>query len=113
MPSPLYDPDAPLTVPTPPKVPTLIGLAYAPVELELSVDTPPPESSPVAAPVACTVVLSMVRSYWSCDCQVVATVLAEPSAAVVVCVCEPVSLAVSVAVRVKVYWPPSSAATKV
>ena len=89
----------PLTVPTP--NPRVIGLEYVPVVEELCVVTPPPESAPVAAPVAWEVVSVMVRSYCDSDFQFVVVVLVEPSVAVVVCVCEPTSSAVSAAVRVK------------
>ena len=78
-------------MPTPPKPPTAIGLEYVPVELELCVVTPPPESEPDAAPVAGDAVSWMTRSYWADDCQVVVFAFVEPSVAVVVWVCEPAS----------------------
>ncbi len=81
--------------------PMVIGRLYVPVVEELCVVTPPPESAPVAAPVACDVASVMVRSYCDSDFQLVVVVLVEPSVAVVVCVCEPISSAVSAAVRVK------------
>ncbi len=81
--------------------PIVIGRLYVPALEALCVVTPPPESEPEAAPVAALVVSVMVRSYCDSDCQVVVVVLVEPSAAVVVCVCEPISSAVRAAVRVK------------
>ena len=86
-------------MPTP--IPASIGLEYVPVVEELCVVTPPPKSAPVAAPVDGEVVSVIVRSYCDSDFQFVVVVLVEPSLAVVVCVCEPTSSAVSAAVRVK------------
>ena len=111
MPWPLYAPSVPLTVPLP--LPTLIGYEYVPVVVALPVATPPPESSPADAAVACEVVSSMVRTYCVEDVQVVVAVFVEPLAAVLVCVCEPASSAVRAAVSVKLYWPLSLLAMKV
>ena len=78
--------------------PVVIGRLYVPFVEELCVATLPPESEPVAAPVAWSVVSVMLRSYCDSDCQVVVRRIVEPSSAVVVSVCEPVSSAVGAAV---------------